>query len=398
MSRWRSVWLVAKREIIERGRSRGFILSVLFTTLLVIGSFVVPAILFGDEDVRAIAVVEPAPEGLELAIGATADQLEQRISVVPMPDATAASAALDAGEVDAVLEVPADLSSPGTIRFAEEPDQALAQTVSAAVVALRFQDVLGDAGVEPGALLEAQQPPTIDSLDPQTDADQARFLFANIGAVLVLIGIFSFGFTVLTGVIEEKQSRVVEVVLSTVRARDLLIGKVLGIGVLGLIQLVVFVGAALAAAVITRRFTLPETTPGAVVLLTVWFILGYALYSTALGFLGALASRLEEASNASTPVTMIAMASYFVAIFAVINDPTGIVARVATFIPASAPFVVPLRAAFDAIEPLEVIIAVVVTVIAIWVLFTIGARVYAGAVLQTAGRMKIRDAWRSAGG
>jgi ABC-2 type transport system permease protein len=143
---------------------------------------------------------------------------------------------------------------------------------------------------------------------------------------------------------------------------------------------------------------LPETTPGAVVLLAIWFVLGYALYSTALGFLGALASRLEEASNASTPVTMIAMVSYFVAIFAVINDPSGPVARIATFIPASAPFVVPLRAAFDAIEPVEVVLAILVTVAAIWVLFTLGARVYAGAVLQTAGRIKIRDAWRSAGG
>ena len=397
MSRWRSIWLVAKREILERGRSRGFILSVLFTTLLVIGSFVIPTLLFGDEEPRTVGVVQPAPLGVELAIGATADQLDQKVSVVSIADAAAAQASLDAGEVDAVLEIPGDLSAPGTIRFAEEPDQALAQTISAAVVALRFQDLVADAQIDPAALLAAQQAPEIDSLDPQTDADQSRFLFANIGAVLILIGIFSFGFTVLTGVIEEKQSRVVEVVLSTVRPRDLLMGKVLGIGILGLIQLVVFVGAALAAAAVTRRFTLPETTPGAVVLLTVWFVLGYALYSTALGFLGALASRLEEASNASTPVTMIAMASYFVAIFAVINDPAGVVARVATFIPASAPFVVPLRAAFDAIGPIEIVLALVVTITAIWILFTIGARVYAGAVLQTAGRMKIRDAWRSAG-
>ena len=93
---------------------------------------------------------------------------------------------------------------------------------------------------------------------------------------------------------------------------------------------------------------------------------------------------------------MIAMASYFVAIFAVINDPSGLVATVATFVPVSAPFVVPLRAAFDAIGPIEIVLALLVTIAAIWILFTIGARVYAGAVLQTAGRMKIRDAWRSA--
>ena len=254
-----------------------------------------------------------------------------------------------------------------------------------------------EAGVPPEELLAAQQAPTVHALDPQTEADDAQFLFANIGAVLILVGIFSFGFTVLTGVVEEKQSRVVEVVLSTVRPRDLLMGKVMGIGVLGLIQLAVFVAAALAAAVLTDRFALPDTTPSAIPLLAVWFVLGYALYSTALGFLGALASRMEEASNASTPVTMVAMISYFVAIFAVTNDPSGPVAIVATYLPPSAPFVVPLRAAFDAIGPIEILLSIAVTVAGIWVLFNIGARVYAGAVLQTAGRMKIRDAWRSAG-
>ena len=106
---------------------------------------------------------------------------------------------------------------------------------------------------------------------------------------------------------------------------------------------------------------------------------------------------MEEASNASTPVTMVAMISYFVAIFAVVDDPHSLVATIATFLPPSAPFVVPLRAAFDAIAPWEIILALVITVAGIWVLFTIGARVYAGAVLQTTGRMKIRDAWRSAG-
>ena len=397
MSRWRSIWLVAKREILERGRSRGFVFSVAFTTLLVIGSFVVPTLLFGDEDPKVIGVVGPAPAGLESAMALTAGQLGQEVRVIELDSEAAAQAALADESVDAVVSVPADLSSPGTVRFPKEPDNAVSQIATASIVALRIQDLLADADIDPAALLAVQQPPTVDSVDPETEADQARFLFANIGAVLVLVGIFSFGFTVLTGVIEEKQSRVVEVVLSTVRPRDLLMGKVLGIGVLGLVQLLVFVAAALAAAVLTDRFTLPATTPGAVVMLAIWFILGYALYSTALGFLGALASRIEEASNASTPVTMIAMISYFVAIFAVINDPSGPVARIATFFPPSAPFVVPLRAAFDAIEPVEMVLAIAVTVVAIWVLFSIGARVYAGAVLQTAGRTKLRDAWRSAG-
>jgi ABC-2 type transport system permease protein len=397
MSRWRSIRLVAKREILERGRSRGFILSVFFTTVLVIGSFVVPAILFGGDEATRVGVVDPAPAGLGAAMTATAAQYDREVLIADYPDAPAADAALEDGQVDVVVEVPADLSGPGELRFADETDGATAQLVSAAIIGLRVNELLGQSGVSPVDLAAASVPPAVSALDPQTEEDQAKFFVANIGAVLILIGIFSFGFTVLTGVVEEKQSRVVEVVLSTVRPRDLLMGKVLGIGILGILQLAVFVIAALIAARFTDRLTLPSTTPETVALLAVWFILGYALYSTALGFLGALASRMEEASNASTPVTMIAMVSYFVAIFAVIDDPTGLVAQVATFVPASAPFVVPLRAAFDAIGPVEIGLSMVVTLIGIYILFVIGARVYAGAVLQTTGRMKIRDAWRAAG-
>jgi ABC-2 type transport system permease protein len=397
MPRWRSIWLVARREILERGRSRGFILSVAFTTIIVVGSFVVPAILFGEDKPTRIGTVEPTPVGLSDAIQSSAGQFDRKVVVVPYPDAAAADKALSDGEVDVVVQVPADLSGAGDIRTKKEPDQATAQVISAAVIGLRVQGVLGESDVDQGALAAAQQPPAVSSLDPETEDDQARFLVANIGAVLVLVGIFSFGFTVLTGVVEEKQSRVVEVVLSTVRARDLLMGKVLGIGVLGVVQLIVFVVAALVAALATDRLTLPTTTPGAVALLGLWFVLGYLLYSTALGFLGALASRMEEASNASTPVTLVAMISYFVAIFAVIEDPSGTVATIATFLPPSAPFVVPLRAAFDAIPPWQIGVSALITIAGIWILFTIGARVYSGAVLQVGGRIKLRDAWRSAG-
>jgi ABC-2 type transport system permease protein len=370
---------------------------VLFTTLIVIGSFVIPAIFFGGDSATKIGLVEPAPAGLSASIESTAARFDRTVEIRTFSDDAAANAALADGSVDAVVDLPADMASPGEVRFQEETDPGTAQLIAAATVAMRVQDVLGQSNVDQAALAAAQQPPTIAAIEPETEDDQARFLVANIGAVLVLVGIFSFGFTVLTGVVEEKQNRVVEVVLATVRARDLLMGKVLGIGLLGIVQLAVFVIAALIAAVATDRIALPATTPGAIVLLVVWFVLGYLLYSTALGFMGALASRMEEASNASTPITMVAMISYFVAIFAVINEPGGVVATIATFLPPSAPFVVPLRAAFDAIPPWQIGLSVLVTVAAIWVLFSIGARVYAGAVLQIGGRIKLRDAWRSAG-
>jgi ABC-2 type transport system permease protein len=225
--------------------------------------------------------------------------------------------------------------------------------------------------------------------------DPTSLIIANVGVIFLFISIFSFGYWVLSGVVEEKQSRVVEVVLSTVRPRDLLMGKVLGIGILGLVQLVVLVTTGLVAANVLGTFTLPATTMPALVQLVIWFILGYTLYSTLFAVLGALASRMEEASNATMPIQFLAMGSYFVALLVVINDPDGTVARIASLFPPAAPMVIPMRTALGGIEPWEVLLSIAVTIVFIYGLFALGARVYSGAVLQTAGRIKLRDAWRS---
>jgi ABC-2 type transport system permease protein len=133
----------------------------------------------------------------------------------------------------------------------------------------------------------------------------------------------------------------------------------------------------------------------AVIQLFLWFGLGYAFYSTALGVLGALASRMEEASNASAPVSILASLAYVFALIVATNDPSGTAARIATFIPPVSPMVVPLRAALGAIEPWEIVLSVALMLASIWVLFVVGARVYSGAVLSTGGRIRLRDAWRA---
>jgi ABC-2 type transport system permease protein len=381
--------------MIERGRSRGFIFSVLFTTAIVIGSFVVPAVLLRDDEAIAIGALAPVPPGLEASLAAVAGSLGSEVVVTEVPDRATGDAALADETIKALVIVPADLSGPGEVRFLQQPDETIVRIVGAAVSQLRLTSALVEHDVDPGVLATTGEPPEVSAIEPVGPDDEAAVFVANIGSVLILVGIFSFGFTVLTGVVEEKQSRVVEVVLSTVRPRDLLMGKVLGIGVLGLVQLAAFVVAGIIAVSLTGGFTLPATTPAAVAMISIWFILGYLLYSTALGFLGALASRMEEASNASSPVTVVAVISYVASITVALGDPDGTLAVVLTFIPPAAPFVVPLRAALDAISPAEVVGAIVLTLIAIWILFVIGARIYAGAILQTTGRMKLRDAWRA---
>ncbi len=228
------VWLVARREIVERGRSRGYVISLLFTVFLLLAGFVLPSLLIGGAGTLQLALVGETPPGLVSSLEETAAALDATLVVTTVPDRRAADSALEAKRVDGALAVPADLSGPGTLVVRGRVDPTLQAIVAGAVVSLR-------AGT-------AAQPPSLVVLAPPGDTEFTAILFANAGIVLMFIGIFTYGTWVLTGVVEEKQSRVVEVLLSTVRPRDLLMGKVLGIGVLAIVQLVALVAVGIVAA------------------------------------------------------------------------------------------------------------------------------------------------------
>ncbi len=374
MSRWRAVWLVARREILERGRSRAFIASLGLTLALILAGIFLPTILAGpDADAEKLGIVGTPPAGFQTRLALVADQADVEIATETVTDLATGETRLRDESLDGLLVMPADGAVPTLV--VKQQGGSLAQIV--------------------GASLSTGPAVTLEELEPSDPNRDASFIFANVGVILLFISIFTFGTWVLTGVVEEKQSRVVEVVLSTVQPRDLLVGKVLGIGILGLVQLVLMVAVGLGAGTAGGRFTLPPTTAPTVFMLFVWFILGYALYSTALGVLGALASRMEEASNASSPVSIVATGAYVFSLLVALDDPSGTAARIATLIPPVAPMVVPLRAALGAIEPWEIILSAGLTAATIWALLVFGGRVYSGAVLQTAGRIKLRDAWRA---
>jgi len=385
MSRLRVIWLVGRRELLERGRSRAFLLGMLLTQALIIGSFFLQAFIAGEANRVKLGTVGEAPADIRLALAAVAASLETELAITPYADLEAAEMALRADDVSGVLVAPGvapgELGA-GELLVRDRPDPTLLTIVLAAFRGL---------GQEP------IPEPSLRALEPQSPADETAFLIANIGVVLLFVSIFTFGYWVLTGVVEEKQSRVVEVVLATVRPRELLMGKVLGIGILGLLQLFLFVVTGVVVASVTGRFELPATTAPTALLMLAWFAIGYTLYSTMFATLGALANRIEDASNATTPVMIPAIATYLIALLVVTRDPEGIVAQVTTFIPFSAPIVVPLRAALGAIEPWQVLLSAAITIVFTYGLFVLGGRVYAGAVLGSGGQMKLRDAWRAAG-
>jgi ABC-2 type transport system permease protein len=376
VSRARSIWLVARRELLERGRSRAFAISVGVSVALIAGALFLPA-LIGRSDRARIGLVGAPSAGIVARLDAVAAATSQDIRTEPIADESTGESRVRDGSLDGLLVFPADGGVPTYV--AKDRSKSL------------LQQVVASAFTTPPQL----QLRELEPADPNRDI---AFAFANVGVILLFISIFTFGTWVLTGVVEEKQSRVVEVVLATVEPRDLLVGKVLGIGLLGIAQLIVMVAFGLVAGTVSGRFALPPTTGSAVAMLLLWFVLGYAFYSTALGVLGALASRMEEASNAASPVSFLATGAYLFALLVALNDPAGTAARVATFLPPVSPMVIPLRAALGAIEPWEIIVSAVEMVVVVAVLFEVGGRVYSGAVLQSGARIGLRQAWRIARG
>jgi ABC-2 type transport system permease protein len=125
----------------------------------------------------------------------------------------------------------------------------------------------------------------------------------------------------------------------------------------------------------------------------VWFVLGYAFYSVVYAAFGALASRVEDASSTAAPVGILIFASYFAAMAAV-GSPESTMTRVLSFVPATAPLVMPVRLTLATVPAWEVVAAALLTVTSVWVLVRLAGRIYTGAVLRTGTRIPLRVAWR----
>jgi ABC-2 type transport system permease protein len=199
------------------------------------------------------------------------------------------------------------------------------------------------------------------------------------------------------GTVEEKQNRVVEVILSRVRPWQILVGKVAGIGLLGLLQLAIFAGAAYISAQFADLPGVDVVAIGVPIIagLFFWFILGYTFYAFLYAAVGSTVSRQEDLQGAIMIPIILIMPGYLLAIMAAEN-PDALLPTVASWLPPWAPFVMPVRIAAGVAQPWEIVLAIVGTVLGAIALVWVGARVYSGALLRTGGKIKLREAWRAA--
>ena len=235
----------------------------------------------------------------------------------------------------------------------------------------------------------------MQSLDP-TRGDPEGLAVAMAGVVLLFIVISSYGQWVLIGVLEEKSTRVVELVAAAIPIRRLLAGKVLGIGLLGLAQMLLLVGIGLGAGLTLDVFDLPATAVATAVWSIVWFLLGFALYAVINAAAGSLVSRQEDAQAAAMPIGLTAVAVYLMTFMVIVPQAESTAATVLSLLPPVAPIAFPARIALGAAAPWEIALGVVLTLATVYGVILLAARVYAGALLQTGARIKWRQAWRSA--
>ena len=381
------VRLVAAREIAARVRDKNFIISSIVILVLLIGTLGLQvALSSGDEEIRVgvvgdVAVLEPALE-------AQGEALDVGVDVQPLDDVAAARTAIEDEEVDGVLVAESGQAPELLVQeSASGPLQAVAQ---GAVAQLSLTEQLTAAGL---ASLDVPEL-TVTALDPNADEDGQRVVVAIIGIGVLYGLLILFGQFVAQGVVEEKASRVVELLLATMRPWQLLAGKIIGLGLLGLAQIVVIAAVGVTGALAFDLVDIPGDLIGTAVGVVAWFVLGYAFYAAIFAVAASLVSRQEDLGTVVMPTTLVLVVAFVIGIQAS-ADPSGTLAVVTSYIPGLSPLVMPVRQAAGDVALWEIGLAVVLMLVAIALIVRLGGRVYAGALLRTSGKTKLREALRA---
>lgn len=344
-----AVRLIAAREIRVKLRDKTFLFSTLFFLIFAVGGTVLPAML-GD-DPPSVAVADRA-----VAARLAAADLEVR----QVADDRAAEQLVRDGDVEAAV-----VAGPTVLANQEAPGEV--------VRALSTE-------------------PTVRLLDPDAFDPVLRYLVPLFFAMIFFFTTLTFGLQIAQSVTEEKQTRIVEILVAAVPVRALLAGKVVAGGLLAfgqilLIAVVAVIGSQFSD---TGKDLLPLLAP-AIGWFVPYFVVGFVMLAALWAAVGALVNRQEDINGASTPVTMLTMLPFFAVV--VLNQ-NAVAMQVMSYVPFSAPIAMPLRLFAGDVALWEPVLALVLLVLTAGALIVAGARIYEGSLLRTNGRTSITAAWR----
>jgi len=347
----RSVWLVAQREIMVRLRSVAFLVSTGLMLVLLLGSILISAITSANAAPPKVAVVAgvelPADAGLDLEEVATRDEAEELVL---------------AGDVDAAI-----VAADGPLGFA----------------------VLADDTVPMGVIQALSVAPDVELLDATATGGFIGYIVAIGFGLIFFLSAMTFGSTIAQSVVEEKQTRIVEILLATIPTRVLLAGKIVGTTILALGQVAVLLAIAIIALSVTGQSELLTGLGMPFVWFAIFFVFGFILLASLFAATGAMVSRLEDIGSTTTPVTMLVMIPYFAVVF--FND-NPVVVTVMSYVPFSAPIGMPLRLFTGDAQWWEPLLSLGILVATCLAVIAFGARIYENSLLRLGQRVKLGEA------
>lgn len=380
--------LVTRREVVSRITDKSFLIGTVLMVTMLVGFIGFTA--WQDEKTDEVTLgATPDSVAMATAVADGASEVDDKVDVtlVELDDEAAAEQALEEDEVDAWLHSVAD----GWELTSESSEQ---ESLTAVVEAVVRQQVLTENAADAGTTVEELEAGSaVSTAFLRGDAEKAAVAQA-VGFVFVFlfyIAALIFGMQLASSVIEEKQSRIVEIIAAAIPLRHLLAGKVLGNTALAMIQLLIYLAVGLVGLSFTPYKSYVPALSGPTAWFVGFFLAGFIALACLWAVAGSLASRTEDLQATSTPLTMLMLAMFF---GGVSLDGRGQV--IASFVPPVSAVVMPKRILAGGVEWWEPLVALGLLAVFAAVTVWVGERLYRRALLQTGGRVSLRQAWSAA--
>ena len=378
---------MARREVMVKVTDKSFLIGTAVTLALIVGSLALQVILSGHTSTSKIVATSPAAVTMVQKLADQANKLDDSVKVklVRSDSDAAAKAAVRNEDADAWLR---QTANGWELTTKESADTSLVTVVQQVVRA----DTIGRNAVAAGttlATLEQGSQVATTQLVGDAKKSQLSQLMGFAFAFLFYIAALTFGITLASSVVEEKQSRIVEIIAGAIPLRQLLAGKIAGNTVLAVGQMAIYVGVAMVGLAFTDYSGLIAGVSGTVGWFLAFFLAGFVALSCLWAVAGALASRTEDLQSTQTPVTMLVMLMFFGGLFL-----DGTARTVASFVPPISALLMPIRMLDGGVAWWQPVLAMVLLVGFAVVLVLAGERIYRRALMQTGGKLSLKEAWR----
>ena len=412
MSAWGAIRVIAGREVSVKLRDKAFIGSTVFMLVLVTAATLIPVLI--QQRVPSIRVAVQGSAAVDVVDLATQLGHDAQDSGTALPPALAVfgEGGLPAADVTSVEVEPGrdveQLVRDGDVAAAVVGEDPTALTVlgaqgvpdeldvllRAASSELQIQQAAADAGLSADQVAALTSPvmPSTRLLQARPTGEVPPELLVLVFAFLFYLSVLTFGMSIAQSVVEEKQSRVIELLVAALPVRWLLAGKVIGNTVMALGQIVVILGAGLAGATMAGQGEIVRQVLGASGWFVAFFLLGFVMLACLWAVAGSLASRIEDLQATTVVMQVLVIVPFFAALFTM--DP-GPLQRVLSYVPFTAPLLMPARVVLGNAAPWEPVVSALVVLATGIVFVLIGARLYEGSLLHTSSRLKALQAWRA---